>query len=479
MALTVSIAPATAPAPAARPTRAAAPAAPDSAEGFVAVLARTAERTANGQSARAVDADEPVEGGSERDETVDLAAALLGLEPCVRFMPPAEAPAAPEPAGETAVEDNTQDTESPLASISEAPSDAAVAVTPEGPAATTGAALAPEPALAPTNQPPVGAPAQSNDSGPERAQMKPASTPEELPAVDTPPGERNVEVSALRSQAEVTPAAKTPLPRAASRAAAQAVVAEVLAKVATSSAPAPIEPGRVATTPIQAGVAAVAANDSGVPAGKARLAQAQAPTEALPAETLDLRGSTTGHSDTGGRDSGQRPQEHNQPTGRTLGLAHGAGLPASMVFPGQATFAAAMERSLPLAQALPPGFSDPALDTVVPQVVRSMHMQVTAGGGDMTLTLTPEHLGTVTIELRVDRQRVSASLGADTAAVRGWIAAHEDDLKAGLADLGLELDQFVVRDEDARDRKEQSDGQPTPQRRKRGKSEDSVFEVQA
>jgi flagellar hook-length control protein FliK len=97
----------------------------------------------------------------------------------------------------------------------------------------------------------------------------------------------------------------------------------------------------------------------------------------------------------------------------------------------------------------------------------------------MTLTLTPEHLGTVTIELRVDRQRVSASLGADTAAVRGWIAAHEQDLKAGLADLGLELDQFVVRDEDARDRKEQADGQPTPQRRKRGNSEDPVFEVKA
>ena len=97
----------------------------------------------------------------------------------------------------------------------------------------------------------------------------------------------------------------------------------------------------------------------------------------------------------------------------------------------------------------------------------------------MTLTLTPEHLGTVTIELRVDQQRVSASLGADTPAVRGWIAAHEQDLKAGLADLGLQLDEFVVRDEDARERKDQADGQPTPQRRKREKSEESVFEVQA
>jgi flagellar hook-length control protein FliK len=138
-----------------------------------------------------------------------------------------------------------------------------------------------------------------------------------------------------------------------------------------------------------------------------------------------------------------------------------------------------MERALPLAQALPPGFSSQLLDTVVPQIVRSLHMQVTTGGGDMRLTLTPEHLGTVTIELRVEHQRVAATLGADTPAVRVWIAAHEQDLKAGLADLGLLLDEFVVRDDDPRDRRDPNASQQARPRRKRAKSEDSVFEVEA
>jgi len=138
-----------------------------------------------------------------------------------------------------------------------------------------------------------------------------------------------------------------------------------------------------------------------------------------------------------------------------------------------------MERALPLAQALPPSFFTPELGTVVPQIVRSLQMQVTAGGGDMKLTLTPEHLGTVTIELRVEQQRVTATLGADTPAVRGWIAAHEQDLKAGLADLGLQLDELVVRDDDTREREEHDGGRPAPKRGRRVKSEDSVFEIEA
>jgi flagellar hook-length control protein FliK len=171
---------------------------------------------------------------------------------------------------------------------------------------------------------------------------------------------------------------------------------------------------------------------------------------------------------------GPRDDQGNPARGRAAAGDRLATLPASMVFPGQTTLAAALDHAAPLGGAAATPSYVPA--TVGPQIVRAVHLQVAQGGGEMTLTLRPEHLGTVTLEVKVDQQRVLATLTAETPAVRGWVAAHAQDLRSGLAELGLQLDELVVRDEDApRDHPRE---RPTPERRRRPDAdEDGEFEV--
>ena len=88
MALTVSFAPA-APAPAARPTRAAAPAAADSPEGFDAVLTRTADGRAD-ECARPVDGADELGEQEEPTEPVDVSAMTVCLDLAPRIVPPPE-----------------------------------------------------------------------------------------------------------------------------------------------------------------------------------------------------------------------------------------------------------------------------------------------------------------------------------------------------------------------------------------------------
>jgi flagellar hook-length control protein FliK len=184
--------------------------------------------------------------------------------------------------------------------------------------------------------------------------------------------------------------------------------------------------------------------------------------------------------ETASRHSGRDQSGHGGDQGLpTFARAASSGtpnaVPASMVFPSQAGFATALD--LASVGASTPSFSSHVLQTVGPQAVRGLQLQVAAGGGDMTLTLTPEHLGTVTIEVKVDQQRVVATLTSDTPAVRGWMAAHEQDLKSGLADLGLTLDELVVREDDSRQDQQREQG--APERRRKPKDEESAvaFEV--
>jgi hypothetical protein len=169
-------------------------------------------------------------------------------------------------------------------------------------------------------------------------------------------------------------------------------------------------------------------------------------------------------------------EEHGQSAwARSAGYDRLVSVPASMVFPAHAAFATALDHAAPLA-----GGSHAAAShvptTVGPQIVRAVQMQVVQGGGEMTLTLSPEHLGTVTLEVKVEQQRVVATLTADMPAVRGWVAAHEQDLKAGLADLGLQLDELVVKDDDRR--RDDPRERPTPERRREAEPEDdAAFEV--
>jgi flagellar hook-length control protein FliK len=121
----------------------------------------------------------------------------------------------------------------------------------------------------------------------------------------------------------------------------------------------------------------------------------------------------------------------------------------------------------PAAQPLTPASA--AAWQVPDQIVRGLHMQVRDGIGEAVIRLTPEHLGEVVVEMKVQQDGVVAFLKADTPIVRAWIAGHRDDLERGLADAGLRLDRLVVSDrESGRDRDDgQAPGDERPRRRAR------------
>jgi len=120
---------------------------------------------------------------------------------------------------------------------------------------------------------------------------------------------------------------------------------------------------------------------------------------------------------------------------------------------------------------------------VTDQIVRGMQLQVKGNVGEARITLAPEHLGEVVVEMRVEKDGVVATLRADTPAVRGWIATHQDDLRAGLADVGLRLDDLQVSERDSQRGRQHSpaDQQPQTPRRPRRTSAGELprFEVEA
>jgi flagellar hook-length control protein FliK len=99
------------------------------------------------------------------------------------------------------------------------------------------------------------------------------------------------------------------------------------------------------------------------------------------------------------------------------------------------------------------------------RLVQAMRVNVRAGAWEATVRLKPEHLGDVSISLRVDRNAVSAVVNAEAAGVRQWLETQEQAVRAGMAEHGLQLERFVVqRDGQRRDPHEQ-EPQPQPRRR--------------
>jgi flagellar hook-length control protein FliK len=82
---------------------------------------------------------------------------------------------------------------------------------------------------------------------------------------------------------------------------------------------------------------------------------------------------------------------------------------------------------------------------IVEQVVRGMAMRTQSDGtSEVRLRLVPEHLGAVTLSLKVDGSNVSATALAQNADVRNALVAHQHQLARSLADAGLKLTGFTV-----------------------------------
>ncbi len=119
-------------------------------------------------------------------------------------------------------------------------------------------------------------------------------------------------------------------------------------------------------------------------------------------------------------------------------------------------------------QTLPPAASAdvPSLE---PQIVQAIRLQWQAGVGQATIKLDPEHLGSLTVSLRVESGGVAADMRVETPAAEHWITAHESDLRSALERQGLNLDRMTVSQDGSPDRRSDRQRRPpaqqTPSRR--------------
>jgi flagellar hook-length control protein FliK len=114
------------------------------------------------------------------------------------------------------------------------------------------------------------------------------------------------------------------------------------------------------------------------------------------------------------------------------------------------------------------------------QLVQSLRVQFRDGIGEAVLKLKPEHLGAVSISMRIENGGIKANVQADVAAVRQWLESQQDLLRQGLAEHGLRLDRFVVDPDGQRDRSSRQNEEARPQRRpprRPVQNEQPVFEV--
>lgn len=128
-----------------------------------------------------------------------------------------------------------------------------------------------------------------------------------------------------------------------------------------------------------------------------------------------------------------------------------------------------------------------SIDTDLPeQIVQSIRVQALDLGGEARVRLRPEYLGEVVVSVKVDGGAVTATLQADTAAVRRWIQTHEVSLRMGLAEHGLHLDRLIVSEpaksesEPEERRRQSPQEQPAEQQSRRSprhEEEAGTFEV--
>jgi flagellar hook-length control protein FliK len=126
------------------------------------------------------------------------------------------------------------------------------------------------------------------------------------------------------------------------------------------------------------------------------------------------------------------------------------------------------------------------VDQGVPQqIVQAIRMQWNQGVGTARVTLQPDYLGNLTIDIKVNNGAVTAVLDASNATVRQWLEGHEPMLRQALADQGLTLDRLVVSDEqpsssnaeDEAGQGQQGQQEQPRRRRQRGTPTDQAFEV--
>lgn len=129
------------------------------------------------------------------------------------------------------------------------------------------------------------------------------------------------------------------------------------------------------------------------------------------------------------------------------------------------------------------------IDTHVPaQIVQSIRLQAINGGGEAIIRLNPDYLGEVVVAVKVEQGSVTASLQAETPAVRQWAERNESVLRQALAEQGLQLEKLTVAEKSSETEREaaREDGREEPReeeqsrrqpQRRRPQSDEATFEV--
>ena len=90
-----------------------------------------------------------------------------------------------------------------------------------------------------------------------------------------------------------------------------------------------------------------------------------------------------------------------------------------------------------------PGLSQQERVRVIQRIARSFN-RISAEGGTINLRLHPEHLGSVSVQVRLEGRSLSARLSTETTAARDAIMQDLPALRQRLADQGFDVTKFQV-----------------------------------
>jgi flagellar hook-length control protein FliK len=99
------------------------------------------------------------------------------------------------------------------------------------------------------------------------------------------------------------------------------------------------------------------------------------------------------------------------------------------------------------------------------------------GAWEATVRLNPEHLGEVSIAVRVERNAVTATVNAEAAGVRQWLESQEQALRSGMADHGLQLERYIVQRDGQRREAESQHQQPSRRQPRQRQATTERFEI--
>jgi flagellar hook-length control protein FliK len=310
-------------------------------------------------------------------------------------------------------------------------------------------------------------------AAPESPEPAGASLAASASPLRTSGGREQAAVRAPRDQAgttETPAAAPPPSTQGASTASAAS---------GTSAAPA-AEQTAAATQAASRFASAMAGRDGIRPAGQepdapaARSAETAGQPARVPAasDTSQLAGFT----DEGGETPGDTLERSVPAALKDAAVSRAPETPASVSAPAAA---APVTRATPLAAtALPAPLTDPQVEAEnMSRLVESMRVQSRNGISEATVRLRPEHLGEVTISIRVDRGTVSALIHAESPAVQQWLEAQEERLRSSMSDQGLNLEKFVVQRDRQQERRDAR--QQPPPRYRPARDQEHQFEVTA